>query len=86
MCIALIKPQFEAGKGQVGKGGVVRDPLVHAQVIRSVLEAATISGLYVGGLIQSPLKGPKGNIEFLALLNQEKPLYDLDELISNLIQ
>jgi 23S rRNA (cytidine1920-2'-O)/16S rRNA (cytidine1409-2'-O)-methyltransferase len=85
ICIALIKPQFEAGKGQVGKGGVVKDPLVHAQVIRSVLEEATISGLYIGGLIQSPLKGPKGNIEFLALLNQDKPRHDLDELISKLI-
>jgi 23S rRNA (cytidine1920-2'-O)/16S rRNA (cytidine1409-2'-O)-methyltransferase len=86
ICIALIKPQFEAGRGQVGKGGVVKDPLVHAQVIRSVLEAATVSDLYGGGLIQSPLKGPKGNIEFLTLLNQEKPHHDLDELISKLIQ
>jgi 23S rRNA (cytidine1920-2'-O)/16S rRNA (cytidine1409-2'-O)-methyltransferase len=85
ICIALIKPQFEAGKDQVGKGGVVRDPLVHAHVISSVLEVAGTSGLYAGGLIQSPLKGPKGNIEFLTLLTQEKPRIDVDELISSII-
>jgi len=85
ICIALIKPQFEAGKAQVGRGGVVRDPLVHAQVLRALFEAACTSGLYAGGLIQSPLKGPKGNIEFLTLLTQAKPRIDVEELISNLI-
>lgn len=66
--IPLIKPQFEAGKSDVGKGGVVRDPRIHRRVLREVLEAATAEGYAVRGLIRSPLKGPAGNIEFLAWL------------------
>ncbi|NLF77637.1 MAG: TlyA family RNA methyltransferase [Chloroflexi bacterium] len=66
--IALVKPQFEAGKGQVGKGGVVRDPAVHRRVLADVLGAAQDDGYGVRGLIRSPLKGPAGNIEFLAWL------------------
>jgi 23S rRNA (cytidine1920-2'-O)/16S rRNA (cytidine1409-2'-O)-methyltransferase len=69
--VALIKPQFEAGKDRVGKGGVVRDPEVHQDVLVSVLEAAQGMGLGTVGLIRSPLTGPAGNIEFLANL---KPL------------
>lgn len=64
--IALIKPQFEVGKGEVGKGGVVRDPALHAQVcekIRTWLDG--LSGWRVLGLTQSPITGPEGNIEFL---------------------
>ena len=67
-CIPLIKPQFEAGRGQVGKGGVVRDPSVHRQVIEDTLSAALGLGFDVCGLTTSPLKGPAGNIEFLAAL------------------
>jgi len=66
--IVLIKPQFEAGKGQVGKGGVVRDPAIHAQVLDDVLASAEREGYSLRGLIASPLKGPAGNIEFLAWL------------------
>lgn len=66
--VVLIKPQFEAGKGQVGKGGVVRDPAIHAQVLDEVLAAAEADGYGVRGLIASPLKGPAGNVEFLAWL------------------
>jgi 23S rRNA (cytidine1920-2'-O)/16S rRNA (cytidine1409-2'-O)-methyltransferase len=83
--IALIKPQFEAGKGQVGKGGVVRDPEVHKHVLQSVFETAERMGLYPGGLIQSPLKGPKGNIEFLALLQQASSGLQLDNLIMRVL-
>jgi 23S rRNA (cytidine1920-2'-O)/16S rRNA (cytidine1409-2'-O)-methyltransferase len=63
--VTLIKPQFEAGRGEVGKGGVVRDPAVHRRVLESVVEAATRNGLSVVGLTRSPLLGPKGNVEFL---------------------
>lgn len=64
--VPLIKPQFEAGPADVGKGGVVRDPAVHRRVLSEVLTFARSIGLGVHGLIQSPLKGPAGNIEFLA--------------------
>ncbi|MCS6844530.1 MAG: TlyA family RNA methyltransferase [Caldilineales bacterium] len=66
--VALIKPQFEAGRGRVGKGGVVRDPEVHRQVLRDVLGWAVEQGWAVEGLIRSPITGPKGNVEFLCLL------------------
>lgn len=65
LLVALIKPQFEAGREYVGKGGVVRDPVVHDQVCRSVAGAAEASGLDVIGITPSPLLGPKGNREFL---------------------
>ncbi len=63
---ALIKPQFEAGRENVGKKGVVRDKNVHADVIRSVLDFAAQMGLCVCGLDYSPIRGPEGNIEYLA--------------------
>lgn len=66
--VALIKPQFEAGKENVGKKGVVRDGGVHRDVINSVLEFAKQIGLSVCGLTYSPIKGPEGNIEYLAYL------------------
>jgi 23S rRNA (cytidine1920-2'-O)/16S rRNA (cytidine1409-2'-O)-methyltransferase len=61
---ALVKPQFEAGKGRVGKRGVVRDPAVHLDVLQSALGAARDAGFVVRGLTFSPIKGPEGNIEF----------------------
>jgi 23S rRNA (cytidine1920-2'-O)/16S rRNA (cytidine1409-2'-O)-methyltransferase len=67
--IALIKPQFEAGRQQVGRGkGVIRDPEVHRQVLMDVLGYAEELGYSICGLIRSPLLGPKGNTEFLAWL------------------
>ncbi|MBI5669923.1 MAG: TlyA family RNA methyltransferase [Chloroflexi bacterium] len=66
--IPLIKPQFEAGKQDVGKGGVVRDRRVHARVLEDVLNAARELGFAVKGLTTSPIKGPAGNTEFLAWL------------------
>ncbi len=63
--IALVKPQFEAGRAQVGKGGVVKDPEVHRQVLTRVAEAVEAIGFSLRGLISSPLLGPKGNREFL---------------------
>ncbi len=66
--VALIKPQFEAGRRDVGKGGVVRDPAVHLRVLHEVLSMACEDGFTPLGLIRSPLKGPAGNIEFLVWL------------------
>lgn len=68
MVIALIKPQFQVGKGQVGKGGVVRDPRLHRSAIEKVLDVAHTLDLAPAGLIRSPVTGPAGNAEFLVLL------------------
>jgi 23S rRNA (cytidine1920-2'-O)/16S rRNA (cytidine1409-2'-O)-methyltransferase len=70
--IPLIKPQFEAGRSAVGKGGVVRDAAVHRRVLNEVLEMAQAAGFSVRGLVRSPLKGPAGNIEFLSWLTTGK--------------
>ena len=69
---ALIKPQFEAGRGSVGKKGVVRDPEVHKRVIREVTEFSREIGLFPAGLTFSPVKGPEGNIEYLVHLVQSE--------------
>ena len=64
--VALIKPQFEAGPGQVGKGGVVRDPEIHAEVCARIESwFSALPGWTVRGIVESPIKGPEGNIEFL---------------------
>ncbi len=68
--VALIKPQFEAGRAQVGKNGVVRDKEVHFSVCESILQSAALLGYDINGLSFSPVTGPKGNIEFLALLQK----------------
>jgi 23S rRNA (cytidine1920-2'-O)/16S rRNA (cytidine1409-2'-O)-methyltransferase len=63
--VALIKPQFEAGREEVGKGGVVRDPAVHARVCAEVAAWVASSGWTVNGIVPSPITGPEGNVEFL---------------------
>jgi 23S rRNA (cytidine1920-2'-O)/16S rRNA (cytidine1409-2'-O)-methyltransferase len=63
--LALVKPQFEAGREEVGKGGVVRDPAVHARVCGEVADWVRAQGWVVDGVTQSPITGPEGNIEFL---------------------
>lgn len=68
--VALIKPQFEAGREHVGKKGVVRDKKIHAAVIERVLNFAETIGFGVKGLDFSPIKGPEGNIEYLAYLSK----------------
>lgn len=68
--VALIKPQFEAGREQVGKKGVVRDINVHYSVVKTVLDFARSINFYVAGLSFSPIKGPEGNIEYLAYLKK----------------
>lgn len=69
--IALIKPQFEVGKGEVGKRGVIGDPQTHNKVIQEISSFALEAGLVVRGVVESPLLGPKGNREFFIFLRQE---------------
>lgn len=77
--ICLIKPQFEAGREEVGKKGVVRDEKVHEHVIREILSFAPSIGLSVAGLDYSPIKGPEGNIEYIChLINGDNPAADID--------
>jgi 23S rRNA (cytidine1920-2'-O)/16S rRNA (cytidine1409-2'-O)-methyltransferase len=70
--VLLVKPQFEAGKDQVGKGGVVRSLEVRRQVIESVIDAARALSLFAAALTYSPIKGPAGNVEFLLHLKTEE--------------
>jgi 23S rRNA (cytidine1920-2'-O)/16S rRNA (cytidine1409-2'-O)-methyltransferase len=72
--ITLIKPQFEVGRGEVGKGGIVRDRQKHARVIEEINRAAQEMGLQVRKIIESPIRGADGNLEFLALY--DKPFAD----------
>lgn len=72
--ICLIKPQFEAGREEVGKKGVVRDPAVHERVVNGILEFAPTLGFTVMGLDYSPIKGPEGNIEYICHL--KNGIYD----------
>ena len=68
--VCLVKPQFEAGKENVGKKGVVRDPKIHEMVIEKVANFAQEQGFAVLGLDFSPIKGPEGNIEYLLHLGK----------------
>lgn len=80
----LIKPQFEAGKGKVGKKGVVREPEIHLEVLEAFLENAHASGFHVYNLTFSPIRGPEGNIEFLGYLGRdgEDAKVDLSALVA----
>ena len=69
--ITLIKPQFEVGKGEVGRGGIVKDPAQHQCVINEVNAAANSLGFDIRGVIESPITGADGNVEFLALYVSE---------------
>ena len=83
--LCLIKPQFEAGKENVGKKGVVRDPAVHAQVLRDFTALAASLNLTIRNLTFSPVKGPEGNIVFLAHLSMQpgqETLPDIDALVA----
>ena len=77
--VALIKPQFEAGREQVGKKGVVRDSAVHYNVVKSVLDFARETGFHPAGLDFSPVKGPEGNIEYLAYLKKNPADVQIDD-------
>lgn len=78
--VCLIKPQFEAGKENVGKKGVVRDPKVHCDVVNSIVEFCIGNGFDVLGLDYSPIKGPEGNIEYLIYLRKS----DIPQLMLNI--
>jgi 23S rRNA (cytidine1920-2'-O)/16S rRNA (cytidine1409-2'-O)-methyltransferase len=82
--IALVKPQFEAGKGAVGKGGVVRDPEVHRKVLLDVMACAIDLDLGCRGVLRSPLLGPKGNSEFLLWCTRGVTSIAPDELVKDL--
>ncbi|MFZ0532296.1 MAG: TlyA family RNA methyltransferase [Anaerolineales bacterium] len=85
--IALIKPQFEAGRQQVGRSkGVIRDPVVHRQVLMDILGFARQQGYIVYGLIRSPLTGPKGNVEFLTWLEcSGEQIASIEELVDSVL-
>jgi 23S rRNA (cytidine1920-2'-O)/16S rRNA (cytidine1409-2'-O)-methyltransferase len=86
--LVLVKPQFEAGKGEVGKGGVVRDAEIHRRVLRQVVEAGLDWGATAVGVVDSGLPGPKGNREFfLHLINRDDPvlLDDIDDWIRDAV-
>lgn len=83
--LALVKPQFEAGKEHIGKKGVVRDPEVHREVIRRIMDLAGKEGFGIGGLDFSPVKGPEGNIEYLLYLTaapQQNTVPDIDAVVA----
>jgi len=84
--VALIKPQFEAGRAQVKRGGVVRDAAVHQSVLVEVLTAASRVGLWPHGLMRSPLRGPAGNVEFLAWLRQEAAPHTIEQLAAEVLR
>ena len=86
--VALIKPQFEAGRGQVGKKGVVRDPEVHLEVLQNVTDFTAESGFEILGLDFSPIKGPEGNIEYLmyAAKNPSAEKHDLSAELERLVE
>ncbi|HEX7594475.1 MAG TPA: TlyA family RNA methyltransferase [Anaerolineae bacterium] len=76
--IALIKPQFEAGREQVGKGGIVRDARVHRAVIEKIARHSSEIGLRVRGICRSPLQGADGNVEFFAHLSTDQDLENVE--------
>ena len=78
--VCLIKPQFEAGREKVGKKGVVRDPKVHLEVIRAVMDFASSIGFEILHLEFSPIKGPEGNIEYLLHLKKQPEGYVQDNI------
>lgn len=86
--VALIKPQFEAGREKVGKKGVVRDAKIHEEVIHTVINFALGIGYSLKGLTFSPIKGPEGNIEYLAyLINGDAgAVRETDKLIKDIVE
>jgi len=81
--VCLVKPQFEAGRSQVGKNGIIRDKKVHGEVIENVLKYAETNGLYPLGITYSPVTGAKGNIEYLMYLSKVDTgaIIDIDEIV-----
>lgn len=87
--LALVKPQFEVGKGEVGKGGVVRDKEKHRRVLKEISTFAISMGLNISGIIASPILGPKGNREFFLYLlkgGDHGCVIDIDHTIEKLLE
>lgn len=89
--VALIKPQFEAGRAEIGKNGVVRDASVHERVISEILAFADQTGFEIDGLSFSPITGPKGNIEFLLYMRKsstknDASLHKISETIPEIVK
>lgn len=82
---ALVKPQFEAGREQVGKNGIVRDPAVHEEVIVKAAGYAAENGLFPEGLTFSPVTGAKGNIEYLMLMSFEDTGFDIEKAADEVV-
>lgn len=82
--VCLIKPQFEAGRDKVGKHGVVRDPLIHKEVISSITSFSESIGFNICGLTYSPIKGPEGNIEYLLYISKSEHKTDNINLGTNI--
>lgn len=86
--LALVKPQFEVGRGQVGKGGVVRDPALHRSVLVRVVHSAQAMGFGLLGVAPSPIRGPRGNAEFFCWLRRGEALADeprLEQLVDQAV-
>lgn len=85
--ISLIKPQFEAGREKVGKKGVVRAPEVHREVLLNCIDSANKVDLYCNATTYSPIKGPKGNMEYFILLKrQAEPGIDIEEMVASTVR
>ena len=83
--LALIKPQFEVGKGEVGEKGIVRDPVLHCEVLSHIINEAGARGFFIKGLMKTPILGRKGNQEFFVLWSRRaKPMFAAE--VKNLIQ
>ena len=83
--VVLIKPQFEAGREKVGKGGIVKDPLIHQEVLEHFSQGASELGLYTHGLIRSPVLGAKGNQEYLTWLRPNQAEVSIEKLIESVM-
>lgn len=84
--VCLVKPQFEAGREQVGKKGIVRDKKVHEEVIQNVIRYGEANGLHPQGLDFSPMTGAKGNIEYLLLLGRQPSETDFSQVIDAVVK
>ncbi len=91
--VVLIKPQFEAGREKVGKKGVVRDPSVHIEVIKSICDFVSCNGWLITGLTYSPVRGPEGNIEYLLYMKKNvlpdtslSSPYNIEDLINSTVR
>jgi 23S rRNA (cytidine1920-2'-O)/16S rRNA (cytidine1409-2'-O)-methyltransferase len=80
--VLMVKPQFEVGKDRLGKGGVVRDPALRADAVRSVAAKAHDLGWGIEGVAASPLPGPSGNVEYFLWIRREAPVLDETMLLT----